>query len=129
MSLLIISKLSFTRWYKGALFVVAALGSVTFIICIVRFVMVYIADDHGNMDQRQLVRTLHVWTTIELDLALVVLCVPTFKAEWDRRSREKVGRESETGILRRAEGERWGIGSTNNPNEPPTMREMLEGGV
>jgi hypothetical protein len=114
MSLLIISTLSNTHRYKRTLFFVAALGSLTFIICIVRFVMIYTADDRRNMDQRQRVRTVHVWTTIELDLALVVLCVPTFRAEWDRRKR-KVRRESERGILSGEEGERWVSGSTDNP--------------
>lgn len=80
MALIIISSLPLASARdKAALLIVAGLGSVSIIMCAVRFGEMYMVITNGS-GQLEILGQLNVWATLEVNFAVTAFCLPTFRA-------------------------------------------------
>jgi hypothetical protein len=95
MALIIISSLQLTRRGRTALWFVAAIGSVSIVMCVVRFVQIYrlVVMPDPAVTRLPAMRQVTIWAGLEVNLAAVAFCLPAFrvvgKKWWGGGKRER----------------------------------------
>jgi hypothetical protein len=101
MALTIISSLSLKSRSKFVLFFIAGVGSVSIIMCIVRFANLYHAIKNPGKPLL-VIRQIHVWGSLELNFALAAFCMPTYRAvlqkKWFKGKEQKKKKSTITTI-------------------------------
>jgi len=83
MALVVISSLKLGRRERVALFFVAGIGSVSIIMCTVRFTQVYETIINPNSGTLAVTRELYVWGTLETNFAIAAFCLPAYRVFFD----------------------------------------------
>ncbi|KAI5820392.1 hypothetical protein BZA77DRAFT_77816 [Pyronema omphalodes] len=99
MALIIISSMVLSHRDRIALRFIAAVGSVSMIMCVLRFIEVYRALTNPRYPYLQVVRQLTFWAGLEVDAALVAFCAPAYKVLVTRRRELKASLRSSTSTL------------------------------
>ncbi|CCX32389.1 Similar to hypothetical protein [Tuber melanosporum Mel28]; acc. no. XP_002835566 [Pyronema omphalodes CBS 100304] len=99
MALIIISSMVLSHRDRIALRFIAAVGSVSMMMCVLRFIEVYRALTNPKYPYLQVVRQLTFWAALEVDVALVAFCAPAYKVLVTRRRELKASLRSSTSTL------------------------------
>jgi hypothetical protein len=78
-SIIAISSLKLGGRERIALFSVASLGSISIIMCLVRFVEVYKVAKNPEQGTVDVIRAVYMWATFESSFAFIAFCLPSFK--------------------------------------------------